>query len=138
MKNNKYILTVLAILTIVSIVGTSIVGIAQEKGKYGGIPASVDNPPIGTTIDKNLSEYYNRTVATGEGNAYWFIGGWGWFNQTEMMNLPSASLMYDISPYDCSAEGHCGTGGSTVFVPVSIIVIIGFVVFVVFVTYRHK
>lgn len=133
MNKNKYIFTILAILMI-----ASIVGIAQEKGKYGGISSSVDNPPIGTTIDKNLSEYYNSPVATGNGNTYWFIGGWGWFNQTEMMNLPSKSLMYDISPYDCEADGSCGSGSSTVFVPVSIIVIIGFVAFVVFVTSRRK
>ena len=131
MKNNMKISVAVLIILIVGIVGT-----AQENKKWGGIPSSVDNPPPGTTIDKNLSLYYHTPVATGEGKAYWFIGGWGWFNQSEMKNLPSMSLMYGISPYDCEASSNCGSSG--VHVPISIVVILLFVVSAVYMVRRKK
>ncbi len=114
----------------------STIGIAQEKGKYGGIASSVNNTPNGTIIDVNLSEYYKTPTATGDGHTYWFIGGWGWFNESEMMKLPSNTLMYDMSPYDCSSDNSCGSS-SVYVVPISFVVIVAFIVFVIY-TSRKK
>ena len=121
--NAKYILTFLIIL----IIGT--VGTAQENYKYGGIALSANDPPPGTTINEKLSSYYGTPIATGDNKVYWHIGGYGWFNQTEMLKLPSVSLMYDISPYDCESYG-CGSSSdsqSIIAAPVSGIVIVGFI-----------
>lgn len=92
-------------------------------GIYGGIPSTVNKPPEGTIIDVNLTEYYGVPTATGDGKTYWFIGGWGWFNESEMMNLPSDSLMYDISPYAISSGG-----GNGILVPINPLVLVLFVV----------
>lgn len=116
----KHIFVVLAVLLIASTTGTA-------KEKYGGIPSSVNITPNDTIINKELSEYYNKPVATGDGNTYWFIGGYGWFNQEEMMNLPSKSIMNDISPYDCESDGCGSTNESRIPVPISVIVIAAFI-----------
>ena len=36
----------------------------DDAYRYGGITASVDNPPTGTTINQELSNYYGVPVAT--------------------------------------------------------------------------
>jgi len=100
--------------------------VPANQNFYGGIAGTPDNPPAGTQIDANLTKYYGVPTATGDGKAYWFIGGWGWFNESEMMSLPSASLMYDLSPYACEAYG-CGGGGG-VPVPISPWVLVLFVI----------
>lgn len=105
---------------------------------FGGIPAPADKLPLGTALDQNLTSYYGIPVATGNGT-YWHIGGWGWFNETELLGLPSASLMYDISPYDCYSYG-CG-GGSTVEIipiPISPWVLVSFIIFVLLFILRKK
>lgn len=136
MKNVKNDIKVLVAFLMMLIIGTGTVGLAQDNHKWGGIPSPVDKPPLGTTIDKNLSVYYNTPVATGEGKAYWFIGGWGWFNQSEMANLPSASLQYGMSPYDCASYNGCGS--NKVNVPISFVVIVLFVAFVAYLVRRKK
>lgn len=93
-------------------------------GIYGGIPGTADKPLVGTVIDDNLTKYYGVPTATGDGKTYWFIGGWGWFNESEMMNLPSDSLMYDISPYAISG----GSGGNGIPVPINPWVFVLFVI----------
>ncbi len=73
----------------------------QVEYRYGGIPASVDRPPIGTAINQELSDYYLVPVATRDMESsprYFYISGW-WFTQDEMVNLPGESLMYGQSPY---------------------------------------
>jgi len=92
-----------------------------SAGMYGGIPGN--KPPEGTIIDANLTGYYGVPTATGDGKTYWFIGGWGWFNESEMMNLPSDSLMYDISPYAINSGG-----GSGIPVPINPFVLVAFVI----------
>ncbi len=79
----------------------------QVEYRYGGIPASADRPPIGTTINQELSNYYLIPVATRDNGGpakYFYIGGW-WFTQDEMMNLPKESLMYGQSPYAITDSG---------------------------------
>lgn len=103
-------------------------GSKEEKrivsgGIYGGIPGTEDKPPVGTIIDANLTKYYGVPTATGDGKTYWFIGGWGWFNESEMMNLPSDSLMYNISPYAINSGG-----GNGIPVPINPLVLVMFVI----------
>lgn len=92
-------------------------------GIYGGIPGTAGKPPVGTVVDDNLTKYYRVPTATGDGNTYWFIGGWGWFNESEMMSLPSDSLMYDISPYAINSGG-----GNGIPVPINPLVLVMFVI----------
>jgi len=109
---------------------------AINMGIYGGIARNASNPPDGTTINFELSNYYKVPTATGNNQVYWHIGGWGWFNESEMMNLPSNSLMYGISPYDCGTDNNCGGSDSShVLVPISIFVV---VMFIVFVAYKRR
>lgn len=77
-----------------------------KDNKYGGISGSVDKPPRGTTITEPQTG--NRVTATGACGTYWYIAGW-WFNASEMVNLPSDTIMYGTSPYTTSG----GPGGST-------------------------
>ncbi len=69
--------------------------------KYGGISASINNPPNNAIISKELTEKNNNhTIAIDEfGNKYYFVGGWGWFNQEEYNVLPYKNKLYDVSPY---------------------------------------
>lgn len=116
-------------------IGVFFTGIVQANNEYGGFPSTADKPPTGAVIDEKLTAYYGVPTAVTEDETYWFIGGWGWFNETEMLKLPSDSLMYNISPYDCSVYG-CG-GSSSIPVPVSGIVIVGFVA-VAYLVWRKK
>ncbi len=124
MNKPKSIVMVFAVMLMLSGIGNAI-----NADMYGGIVRNATNPPDGTTINLELSNYYKVPTATGNDNTYWFIGGYGWFNQTEMMNLPSDSLMYDISPYALSGGSN---NSSHVLVPISIFVIAGFIVFVIY------
>lgn len=63
------------------------------NSEYGGIAGSENSPPNGTIVIKN---YYGDILATGICGMYWNIAGW-WFNESEMMNLPSESVMYKIT-----------------------------------------
>lgn len=107
MRTIKMLYVVLAIMLFANI------AIAQNPGKYGGIPSSVTNPPEGTTISAEMSAYYNMPVATTKiityEGVFWYVGGYGWFNRDELRNLPAKSLMYGISPYDCNADDSCGS-----------------------------
>lgn len=93
---------------------------------FGGIPANATTPPEGTAINEKLSEYYGIPTATGS-DTYWHVGGWGWFNLKEMLNLPSESIMYDESPYALSSGGS----SSSIPIPVSPIVLVAFVITVI-------
>lgn len=110
--------------------------VSAGENYYGGIASSMDKPPIGTTIDANLTTYYGTPTATGNGLTYWYIGGY-WFNQTEMINLPIGSVQYRQSPYACCDNGG-GGGSATIPVPVNPLVIIGFVGVAAFVVWRNK
>lgn len=128
---NKLVYSIIAFTVLISTV---------QAEFFGGIPAPADKPPLGTVIDQNLTNYYGVPTAIGNGT-YWHIGGWGWFNETEMLGLPSASHMYDISPYDCVSSG-CG-GGSTrgiteIPIPISPWVLVSFIIFAVFVVWRVR
>lgn len=118
------ILTISLILIMVSVV-------QADENKYGGIASSINKPPPGTMINEGLSDYYGTIVVTGNNITYWYIGGYGWFNQTEMLNLPAVSLMHDISPYDCESYGCGSSSDSTIPVPISGFVILGFIVAVI-------
>ena len=103
------------------------------ENHYGGIASSVNKTPIGTTINANLTAYYNIPTATGNGSTYFYIGGY-WFNQTEMINLPAGVVQYGQSPYAC-----CDSSGSSVIpAPVNPLVIVGFVGVVIFFVWRRK
>lgn len=120
--NKPRVIYMVCVLMITSLIP---IGIAQENNKWGGIQASISNPPNGTTIDESLSSYYGRVVAVGAEETYWYIGGWGWFNRTEMVNLPSNSLMHDISPYDCESSGNCGSESVQTAIPVPVSPMVG-------------
>ncbi len=68
---------------------------------YGGIPTSINYPPNSAVISKELTEKNNNhTIAVDEyGNVWYFVGSWGWFNQTEYDTLPKDNKLYDVSPY---------------------------------------
>ena len=68
---------------------------------YGGIPSSINYPPNNAIISKELTIYNNNhTVAVdSDGNKYYFVGGWGWFNQSDYDLIPKNNKQYDISPY---------------------------------------
>lgn len=70
----------------------------DEDMFYGGIARNESDSPNGTSIDQNFSKYYNIPTATGICGTYWYIAGW-WFNESEMVKLPSESIMYKMSPY---------------------------------------
>jgi len=109
MKTNKTVCVLLAIFLIVNI------GIAKE---FGGINRAEYNPPDGTHISEDLSEYYHMTVATGDvitndyPSVYWYVGGF-WFTRAEMQGLPSESIMYHVSPYAVTKDsGSMSVSGS--------------------------
>lgn len=68
---------------------------------YGGVPTSINSPPNGAVISKELTEKNNNhTIAIDSyNNKYYFVGEWGWFNQTEYNAIPNENKQYDISPY---------------------------------------
>ena len=68
---------------------------------YGGIPTSINYPPEGFVISKELTEKNNNhTIAVDiYNNNYYFVGGWGWFDQNEYDLLPKKNKEYDVSPY---------------------------------------
>lgn len=74
---------------------------SKSTYKYGGIPTSIDYPPNNAVISKELTEKNNNhTIAVDEfGNKYYFVGGWGWFNQEEYNEIPYKNKLYDVSPY---------------------------------------
>lgn len=76
---------------------------------YGGIGGSENNFPKGISIDQDLTKRYNMPVATGDCGTYWYIAGW-WFNESEMMRLPSESIMYKMSPYASNGSGGGSAG----------------------------
>lgn len=127
--NIKCLLTLLIILFIGNIV-------IAEENRWGGIPTSVNNPPNGTVINEELSTYYNIPTAIGGGKTYWFVGGYGWFNEVEMINLPSISHKYNISPYDCESYG-CGSS-SIIQVPINYIIIIAFIIASIIIIWKKK
>lgn len=132
----KDIWSVWSVLITFLILATFIGAASAETTNWGGISSPNDIPPNGTTINVNLTTYYNTPTATGNGFTYWYIGGF-WFNQTEMINLPVCSVQYRESPYACDSGGHSG-GQPVIPVPVNPLVIIGFVGVVGFVVWRRK
>jgi hypothetical protein len=128
-KNMRSILLIFLSIILLTIVASATIGTTKF---YGGIAGNKTNPPTGSHIDANLSHYYNTPTATGNEQTYWYIAGF-WFNQTEMMNLPSDSVMYGKSPY-VSSEGSSHSGPATatataeVDVPINPIVIAAFVI----------
>ena len=68
---------------------------------YGGVPTSINNPPNDAVISKELTEKNNNhTIAIDSyNNKYYFVGEWGWFNQSEYDALPYKNKLYDVSPY---------------------------------------
>lgn len=133
MKRN-YVGSVLVIFLILAVF---IGNISAETPNWGGISSPVNKTPAGTTLDTNLTAYYKVPTATGNGNIYWYIGGWGWFNESEMLKLPTGSIQNDISPYDCETYG-CGSGGSSIRVPISGYVIIGFIVLATIFVWKER
>ncbi len=73
----------------------------NTNNKWGGIPASVDNPPKGTYRNAVETHAYGKTVVTSEDYSLWYIyvGHWGWFTKDEYNNLPEYNKLYDVSPY---------------------------------------
>lgn len=78
--------------------------------QYGGIGGTENNPPKGTAISQELTTQYGKPTATGICGTYWYIVGW-WFNASEMVKLPSETLLYGISPYAIT-EGSDGIRAS--------------------------
>jgi hypothetical protein len=131
-KNMRSILLIFLSITLVTSMASAT--------NYGGIGGNITTPPRGSHIDVNLSHYYNSPTAVGNGQTYWYIAGF-WFNQTEMLNLPSDSIMYGESPYtmsEGSSSGHHSDPAS-VPMPISPFVIIGFVGFVaIYLAIRYR
>lgn len=92
-------------------VDTNTVQLKLSSDCYGGIGGTENNPPQGTVIDENLTKYYGKTAAKGNGETYIYISGW-WFNLTQMMKLPSESVMYGVSPCAITAGSEENRGGS--------------------------
>ena len=129
MKIDSYFLLLTLFIAMIVTQSAVMASAAYDNNIWGGIALSAKTPPPGTAINDNLSLYYGKPTATGDNKVYWHIGGYGWFNQTEMLNLPSVSLIYDISPYDCESYG-CGRSSDTksiIEASVSGIVIVGFI-----------
>ena len=68
--------------------------------EFGGFSGDVDHHPPGTMISDDLSEFYGTPVCINEvsGEVFWHKAG-VWYNQTEMMELPSETHLYGASPY---------------------------------------
>lgn len=81
----------------------------RNKYKYGGIPGSIQQLLPGTHIDAELTlNNRNRTVAVDDsGNKYYYVGNWGWFNQSEYNALNKFVKDNDLSPYSCDNPDYC-------------------------------
>lgn len=82
----------------------------RNKFKFGGIPSSVQQLLPGTHIDEKLTlNNRNRTIAVDDfGNRYYYVGYWGWFNQTEYNALNQFVKDNDLSPYSCdNPDNYC-------------------------------
>lgn len=132
MKNKVQLIVLLMLIS-----GTNL-STANDTNLYGGIAGNSSISPYGTVIDLNMTRYYQIPTAVGNGHTYWFVGGWGWFNETEMMNLPPSSLLYDMSPYDCETYGCGGSDRAYIEVPISSMVIISFIGFVSIYMWRKR
>lgn len=126
-------------ILIILIVSSTSAAIAAESGNpakvgtYGGISNSATNPPENTEINADLSAYYGVPVATGDnGLAYWYYVG-KWYSREEVLNLPSETIMYGVSPDETSSRGSSHGSDSAsyelnkVAMPVTNIALLGFV-----------
>jgi hypothetical protein len=118
-----YVIKPILVLTILGL----LIGTATAASNFGGIASNISNPPPGTQINADLTNYYHTTTATGNGTTYWYIAGF-WYTQEEMLNLPSVSVQYGESPYALPSGGSKGRNvNSVIHVPISNYVIIGFI-----------
>ena len=107
-----------------------------SNGTYGGISRNESNPPEGTEISKELTEYYGRTTATGECGTYQYVSGW-WFSDSEMEKLPLESIMYGTSPYAISSGSSTKHMGPIAPVPEpDTIILVSIGIFSIFVISR--
>ncbi len=81
----------------------------RNKYKYGGIPGSVEQLLPGTHIDAKFTlNNRNRTIAVDDsGYKYYYVGNWGWFNQSEYNALNQFVKDNDLSPYSCDNPDYC-------------------------------
>lgn len=59
---------------------------------------NVEHPPEGSVIDEQLSLERDVPVAVGNGGTYSYYTCW--FNASQVLELPTETLAYGVSPYD--------------------------------------
>ncbi|WP_370574142.1 hypothetical protein [Methanomethylovorans sp.] len=82
------------------------------------------NPPNGTQIDKNLSEYYGMPVAEGANGTFWYVEQ-SWYSSEEIVNRVANTQKHKVSTSDQNTFGS--EKNYLISMPVNFLVVVAFV-----------